>query len=343
MNKLINKYLVRILFAVILSFMIKIYDHSFAGRYLIFDQRAIVFILFMVLFVLVVWEISDLIFRISNEKWLKSSGTNRKFIYLFIIFLIYGVFVTIAFSVSYAVMDEILFDLEHYPGSYFDLDANIGMYFGYLAFLLFKGQIYVFNTLKENEVKNIQLMKENYQAKFEALKNQIDPHFFFNSLSVLSGLVHQDAEKSEEYINQLSKLYRYILDNRDKMLVEIEKELEFLESYMYLLKVRHGSNVVFDYEKIEIRNAFLPPNSLQIPVENAIKHNIATTEEPLLIKIRFSPGYIIIENRINLRNQGQRTTGLGLGNISKRYELIGKGKVVISDENGVFIVKMPII
>ena len=126
-----------------------------------------------------------------------------------------------------------LFDLPHYGSAYrfFDFDANVGMFIGYLGVIIFIGQVYVFNHWKKERLTSEQLQKENFQAKFEALKNQIDPHFFFNNLSVLTRLVYKDQDLAAEYINQLSKIYRYILDKRDEILVTLQDELQFLDSY----------------------------------------------------------------------------------------------------------------
>lgn len=174
-----------------------------------------------------------MIYRFSVNTLLKKFDIVRQVSLLLFIFIIYGVIVILLLTVSYSLFDYMLFDLPHYGSAYrfFDFDANVGMFIGYLGVIIFIGQVYVFNHWKKERLTSEQLQKENFQAKFEALKNQIDPHFFFNNLSVLTRLVYKDQDLAAEYINQLSKIYRYILDKRDEILVTLQDELQFLDSY----------------------------------------------------------------------------------------------------------------
>lgn len=188
-----------------------------------------------------------------------------------------------------------------------------------------------------------QMKHESIQAKYQALKGQIDPHFFFNSLSVLSSLVYKDPEKSAEYVSQLSKVYRSILDKSNESLVQLGNELNILDSYIFLMKIRFGDNIFFSTnisEKSRINN-FIPPNTLQLLVENAIKHNKCTSDEPLNIDVFDDENFIYVKNNINRRNLIDENTGIGLKNIKHRYELLEGKKIVVTENNNTFMVALP--
>jgi two-component system, LytTR family, sensor kinase len=193
------------------------------------------------------------------------------------------------------------------------------------------------------ELVSTKLKQENTQAKYDALKNQVDPHFFFNSLSVLSSIVHTQPDLASKYIYNLSKLYRYILESKKGNLVLLEHELEFLDAYFFLLKIRHEEAVQFSVSltKTTRQHIGIHPNSLQLLAENAIKHNLFKKEEPLLIEIYEENDYICISNTLRKRKLYEPTTKIGLENIKKRYLLHDNKQVVIVEENGKFIVKLP--
>jgi LytS/YehU family sensor histidine kinase len=185
--------------------------------------------------------------------------------------------------------------------------------------------------------------RENIQSKHLALNSQIDPHFFFNSLSVLSSLVYKDPDKSVEYINQLSKVYRNILDESNENIVPLENELKLLDSYIFLMKIRFGSNISFAIEISDKgrKNAYIPPNTLQLLVENAIKHNKCSSEEPLFISISEDQQCIHIKNNVNRRTLIDESSGIGLENIKHRFELLGGKKIVVNKHEHTFTVTLP--
>lgn len=188
-------------------------------------------------------------------------------------------------------------------------------------------------------------MRENLQARYDVLRNQIDPHFFFNSLSVLTNLVYKDPDLAAEYITQLAKCYRYILDKKFENLVPIETELGFLESYIFLIRIRHQQSIEFTIDIAEDlkQSGMVPPASLQMLVENAVKHNRFSANLPLYVSIRDDAGYLVVTNTLRKRSMVHPSTGVGLDNISKRYELTSDKQVQIAETAESFIVKIPII
>lgn len=340
------KYSVRILIVVFLHFLIKLFDKTFTGKIFLFDFRGTLFLIYFVTFTLIIWEVGDIIRRRTVKVFSNQPDLIKQFTYLTVVLSFYGLFVAFLFSLTYYLFDFLIFDFHHYNGikyRFIDFDAFIGIFFGYLFILVLNGQLYLFNHWKKDYYLAIQLQKENLQAKLEALKNQIDPHFLFNSLSALTTLVYKNQEMAVEYINRLSKLYRYILEKKDEALVLLRDELDNLESYFFLLRTRFSDQILLDV-RIEDNtkdNTYVFPCSLQMLAENAVKHNCCSESEPLKVSIFETIDTIVIENAIKPRRNMEDSSGLGLKNIMKRYELINAPKMEIFTENGVFRVHLP--
>jgi LytS/YehU family sensor histidine kinase len=199
------------------------------------------------------------------------------------------------------------------------------------------------NWIKAVE-KNEELKRENLLAKYEALKNQVNPHFLFNSLNTLSGLVEQKPELATEFIRKLSDIYRYVLEQNDKELVPISEELKFVKDYMFLATMRHGEGLKFQSRIPGNQNFQVAPLAIQMLVENAIKHNIVADEMPLAIEIKLEDGFVTVTNN----HQRKRTTHpgkkpLGLENLRNRYTYLSDTPVEIIESAETFVVKLPVI
>jgi len=197
------------------------------------------------------------------------------------------------------------------------------------------------------EIQTAQLMKENALAQFEALKNQVSPHFLFNSLSILSSLVHVDANLSEKFIDQLSRAYRYILEQKDNDTVPLKTELAFLNSYAFLLKIRFENkfDVNISITDQEAEKYHIAPLTLQLLIENCVKHNRMSQKEPLIVSILIKDDHLVVKNPVRPRNELERitSTGIGLANIKSRYQLLTKTPVQIGQDKDWFTVKIPLI
>jgi two-component system LytT family sensor kinase len=213
-----------------------------------------------------------------------------------------------------------------------------------MTFILLVEAIVFFNERQMYLNKSEQLLRENLQTKFEVLKNQVNPHFLFNNLNVLSSLVYQDPKVADRFIIEFSKIYRYILDMQAKAMVSLESELNFLDSYTYLLKQRFKDGITV---KKEISSSLLqkkiPPLTLQLLMENVVKHNIISMEQPLTVYLKEEDDRLIFKNKITLRNQSEKLSGLGLNNIQERYELVSSRSVTIQKEDGFFKVSLPLL
>ncbi|MBS1934489.1 MAG: histidine kinase [Bacteroidetes bacterium] len=183
------------------------------------------------------------------------------------------------------------------------------------------------------------------QAELEALKNQIDPHFIFNSLNTLSFLIMRDAPSAKLFNDTLAKVYRYILGNKDKDLVLLREEVEFISNYFYLLKIRfhNAVNMEIEINDLAAEDFLIPPISMQALVENAIKHNDFNDTSPLNINVTISSNYIVVRNPVKPKAYMLHTSKIGLSNLDNRYKLITKKNIIIENNPGFFSVKLPVL
>lgn len=204
--------------------------------------------------------------------------------------------------------------------------------------------VYYYNRYQQKRVKESQIVAKTESAKFESLKNQLDPHFLFNSLNVLTALIGEDPIQAEKFTTKLSKVYRYVLQQKDKDLIPLEDELKFAKSYMELLNMRFEGGIVFSIpETVSDLDLKIVPLSLQLLLENAVKHNVISSDNPLNIKIYEENGFLAIENNINLKESLGKSTKVGLKNIIQRYSLITDQTVEITNKNQKFKVKLPLL
>lgn len=213
-------------------------------------------------------------------------------------------------------------------------------FFVTLAFHAF----YFYKAYQENKVKEQKLIAGTANAKFESLKNQIDPHFLFNSLNVLSSLIEENPDNAQRFTTSLSKIYRYVLEQKDKELVSVEEELAFAKTYMNLLKMRFENSITFQLpESTEVPEAKVVPLSLQLLLENCIKHNTISEQKPLHIKIYIQDGFLVVENNLQKKEVLKDRQGVGLQNIVNRYALLSARNVLVENTQGIFKVKIPIL
>ena len=199
--------------------------------------------------------------------------------------------------------------------------------------------------LQELRVNAEQLKREATQAQLVALKNQVNPHFLFNSLSILSALVEIDTKLSVQFIDRLARAYRYVLEQREIDKVSLATELEFLDAYEFLLNIRFDGKVkvLHTVSAEQAGQVSIAPLTLQLLLENAVKHNQMSEEQPLTVSIYVEGDELIISNPIQLRTDPQNSTGVGLQNIKNRYRLLTERPVVAAEVAGFFVVKLPLL
>jgi two-component system LytT family sensor kinase len=209
--------------------------------------------------------------------------------------------------------------------------------------LLFGAAIFIFLQWQDALKREQKLREENLIFQNETLKTQINPHFLFNNLNTLSSLIGSRPEVAEKFISMLSSIYRYITENSTKDRVTLDSELSFISEYFYLYRIRDEEKIKLDISIKEKGSHFILPVSLQILVENAIKHNKATREEPLQISVYLEDQNVVVRNNIQRMASQIRSTGIGLRNLSERVKLMTGKQLIIDDSGDFFTVKIPLL
>jgi hypothetical protein len=204
--------------------------------------------------------------------------------------------------------------------------------------------IYFYNRYQQNRIKEQKVIAGTASAKFDALKNQLDPHFLFNSLNVLTSLIEENPSSAQKFTTSLSKVYRYVLEQKNKELVTVDEELQFAKTYMSLLKMRFEDSIIFSSPDHSFNpESKVVPLSLQLLLENAVKHNLVTVSKPLNIKIYEDGNNLVVDNNLQPKQIVKKSSGVGLSNIQQRYDLLTDRKVNIIKEAGRFAVAVPML
>ncbi|MGB3150345.1 MAG: 2TM domain-containing protein [Maribacter sp.] len=203
---------------------------------------------------------------------------------------------------------------------------------------------YFYKALQDTKVKEQKIIAGSASAKFDALKNQLDPHFLFNSLNVLTSLIDEDPDQAQKFTTSLSKVYRYVLEQKNKDLVSVDEELQFARTYVKLLKMRFEDSIVLDIpEKAMDPEAKIVPLSLQLLLENAVKHNVVTSSKPLHIRIYEEGGLLKVANNLQEKQVVKKSSGVGLQNIKQRYDLLSNRNMGIFNDGKNFMVQLPML
>lgn len=256
-------------------------------------------------------------------------------------YIIYGIMVSITVPYLY---DRFVWNMT---GESLFIDVSVKALMGIsldMTFIAIYYSTYLTKFWRKAIENNEELKRENLLAKYEALKNQVNPHFLFNSLNTLSGVVEQKPELATNFIKKLSDIYRYVLEHRDKEVIALDSEMKFVDDYIYLSKIRFGKALMFDSNLQANNNIQIAPLGLQMLVENAIKHNVISDELPLKIEISIENDFIMVKNNIQKKKTiVSDNKPLGLDNLKKRYAYLSDTPIEIIKSDSEFIVKLPII
>jgi two-component system, LytTR family, sensor kinase len=200
-----------------------------------------------------------------------------------------------------------------------------------------------FQAWKSSLIEAERLKKENLQSQLEALKNQVNPHFLFNSFTTLNELIFENTQKASDYLEKLASTYRYLLQNNINNLVTLKEEIEFIDNYIYLLKIRYEDSLYFNIKIDEAALAKkIPPVSLQILLENAIKHNVINLNNPLWVEIYTRDNYLFVKNNVNPKTSHVKSNHIGLQNLKERISLLKCGTMEVEQNTEEFKVKLPL-
>lgn len=328
-------------------FIILLAAYSLVNILLVIGDRLFEFpvptgLLFLLLLVviLVIWELNRLV---ENSLHKLYEVAARKVHPLIILFLLSQPNAIIAALLGLATVYLAL--TRDFTGSMEHFKLVVAFAFRVNLFLNCVNAIYFFLQKSKNaEVRAEQFKKDSIEARFEALRSQINPHFLFNCLNALSNLVYKDADTSARFIAQLSNVYRYLLYSHERKIVSLQEELQFIDSYLYLLKIRFGENIFISKEITTDAEKFhIAPATLQMLIENAIKHNVVSGKSPLRINIMSYNGSITVSNNLQEKHVKDPSAYVGLKNIMKRYEFLSSKPVEIVKTENEFIVKVPLV
>lgn len=285
------------------------------------------------------WEGARFIYFQTRKRFPDVSQTSRRIIWLLLL------------SISYIVLASVLVhwiqDIWIFPNNPVGVlpFRKHAISVTILIFCLpFYESAYYFGQLRQALLEAERLKKEQVQSQLEMLKSQVNPHFLFNSLNTLASLISEDPDLAVDFVRKLSKVYRYILEIRDLHTVPLQKELSALRAYHFLLGIRFGEslNVKIDIADRHMNDHILPL-SLQMLIENAVKHNILSIHKPLWIEVFVSKDRVIVRNNLQRKNQQTDSTGLGLQNIKNRYQLLGSQPVDVIVTTQSFSVSLPLL
>jgi LytS/YehU family sensor histidine kinase len=292
---------------------------------------------FLASFILAYPDLYVIRFLENNIPW------QKKFLLRIVLQLIANIIIAVSVAIFVSLISHALNEYEKPLHQILVTNSLIGALVNLFLMIILEAWIYFAEShFATKKAENLE--KELSSIKFEVLKSQINPHFLFNSLNVLSSLIETDKKKAQQFIDEFSMVYRYVLETIEKKLVSVEEELSFIRSYYYLQLIRYGENLVLEINlPSHILKYFLPPLSLQVVVENAIKHNAINEDAALVIHIYEENNYLITENNINPKFSQSRTTGVGQDNLQRRYSLLTEKIPQFRVSSDSYIVKLPLI
>lgn len=301
-----------------------------------------ILLLLVTLFSLIIqWEMSHRLHRLARKLYPKLSMLKQRVIAQFIWIC--------ALTFLIQLLTDLLIDqlILNTPFS-IDLYRLIGLALQASAFSitsigLFEAY-YNYSSLRTSEMEKEELMRLNLKSKLDSLKSQVNPHFLFNSLNTLSSLIQKDAEKAEEFVEELSNVYRFLLRTNEQELISLRDELAFISSYMHLLITRYGNNLHFSLRVDEYHLDYLLPSlTLQLLVENAVKHNIISSERPLSIRVYTEGEQLCVANTLQKKKREVLSDKTGLANIISKYRLLKQAEVIVRETEQEFVVTLPLL
>lgn len=258
-----------------------------------------------------------------------------------------GIYVPLTASIN-----AIFFSLMHYF-HFFNYTFNAkdfgwaliaGLMINIIATGFYEG-LFLFDKWKASLIEAEELKKANLQSQLDSLKSQVNPHFLFNSINSLSSLIHEDPDKAEEFLDEMSSVYRYLLQNNEQQLTTLGIELGFVRSYFHLLKTRYEKGIILNIDINKKYESYqLPPLSLQLLIENAVKHNVILEEEPLIISLTVNEkDQLVVHNNLQKKMVAMPSNKVGLANIKAKYQLLNQPEVTVHETDTEFAVSIPLI
>lgn len=286
------------------------------------------------------WNGAFMIFIYFRKKFPLIRQTPKR---IFITILTLSVFLLIGDTTICLLLGKVSFSQLSRPATFFqytDVNFMAALFIGSIY-----ENVYFFEQWKSTIQLNEALKNQQIRTQFEVLQNQMSPHFLFNSLNTLTTLIAEDQMVATEFTQKLSEVYRYILANKEKELVQLKDELEFAQAYLYLLRMRYPENLSAEFSvDDQYQKQYIAPLTIQMLVENAIKHNVISKAHPLHIQVYVENGTsIVVKNNLQSKKVIEKSTKTGLANIRKRYEYFGSKNIDIITTARNYLVAVPLI
>lgn len=293
-------------------------------------------------FCIVIWLGNRYIMIFSRKKFPLFTTVRKRIIFQSVWMVVFTVIVNIILGI---VFDDVFHDET--PGVTFTdnlIHSNAASLFNTIMIIAVYESIYFMHQLKHSVEETETLKRESLNAQLDALRTQVNPHFLFNNLNTLVSLIPENPKHATDFVQQLSKLYRHILEVKDEKSILLKDELDVLKAYAFLLQTRFGNNLKVTINvPDEKMNKRIVPLSLQLLMENAIKHNIVSSDKPLQIHVFSDNGSLVVDNNLQMKKQISESTGIGLDNIRNRYKLLGDKQVKVTETDTNFTVSIPLI
>ncbi len=291
-------------------------------------------------FTIFYWEGSRFITLQMRKRIPEIDKTGKRLLIQGVLIIVYSVIASI--FVTY-VFSKLMPDQRIYPDNPILVIATTFLVI-FLFISIYEG-VYLFYQWKKTLLEKEIVKQEHIRSQLAGLRNQVNPHFLFNSLNTLMNIVADDQKLAIRYLQKLSKVFRYVLENREEQIISLESELEFIDNYIFMQKERFQENLIVKMdipENIKIKK--MPPLSLQILFENAIKHNIISSKKPLTIDVSLNEdSKLVVRNNLQLKSQIMDSTKIGLENIRKRYQYFTSEEVEVFENESYFTVILPLI
>ncbi len=291
---------------------------------------------------LVIWLGNRFIMIYCRKKFSRFDDVRKRLIFQSGLMFIF----TVSANTVMSIFTKNIFNDEHISLSEADIliHSNSAALFSTIMIIAVYESIYFMHQLRHSVEETENLKRESLNAQLDALRTQVNPHFLFNNLNTLVSLIPENQKHAVDFVQQLSKVYRHILDVKDEKSILLKEELDVLKAYAFLLQTRFGNNLEVNInvppEKLHKK---IVPLSLQLLMENAIKHNIVSADKPLEINIFADNGSLVVTNNLQMKKQITESTGIGLENIRNRYKLLGDKPVKVTETETNFTVSIPLI
>lgn len=290
---------------------------------------------------MILWEVNRLVFLFYRNRFPDLQQTKKRIIHVF--------FASMLVTIVVRGLNIYLYDQTKFWGHRFPLEAYLHAIAVALLFVIVVGGVYeatyYFRKWKDMAVETEALKKENLQTQLDSLKGQINPHFLFNSLGSLSSLIEEDARQAQVFVNEMASVYRYLLQSNEKGLVTLQEELDFLEAYTGMLTTRFPEGLQVSIAvRQEDRQKMLPPLTLQLLLENAVKHNAVLPSKPLHVHISSERKNLLkVCNNLQPKTSPVQSNKMGLHNIIAKYKLLNQPAVTVLQSDHSFCVSLPLI